>query len=499
MSGVYIMSVIFALILIAMGYNEARTEIISQSDIGVELTAEEMTVDLIFEKLKDDAVALQDPWDPWVSQFFPCVREEYENTDLYEFLQDMPKGAILHVHPSAMGNYFALFDQVSVREDCYFHPATQSFMLFMDSIPGDTWLSVPGMLSSAADEAALRDSLINCIIIDPGDEDLPDIWAEFERMFGRVGGLFSDPAVAYDYIYRALYDYAVTDNVQHIELRTHTPSPESVEFYLGVVDSLAKQGIDISIRIVYCDSRYIFPGETVDGFRSRITDSMKAAADLMNQYPGIVVGADVYSEEDKGATALYMAPLMREAREYSMAEYGFELPLFLHDGESSFPTGVPDSPVSLLGPYPGDVNNNVIDAFLLNVQRVGHGIELVKLPELAEMYALEGIPLEICPVSNQILGYVSDLRNHPAVPLMRTGVRISINPDDPAMFGYTGVTFDYVAATLAWDLSLSEVKGLIINSIEDAAMTDAEEAELMRSWQAEWDMFISEAAGSGDR
>jgi len=216
----------------------------------------------------------------------------------------------------------------------------------------------------------------------------------------------------------------------------------------------------------------------------------------MEQYPGIVVGADVYSEEDKGATAHYMAPLMLTAQEYSMSEYGFELPLFLHDGESNFPTGVPDSPISLSGPYPGNVNNNVIDAFLLNAQRVGHGIELSKLPELAEMYALEGIPLEICPLSNQVLGFVADLRDHPAIPLMRTGVRISINPDDPAMFGYTGVTLDFVAASLAWDLSLSEVKRLLINSIEDAAMTDEEEAELMALWQIEWDMFITKIVES---
>ena len=484
------MSVIIPLVLLAMGYGEARTEILSQADTGMELSSEEMIADSIFEELKADAADLQEPWDPWVSQFFPYVRDEYENTELFEFLQDMPKGAVLHVHPSAMGNYFKLFDLVSLRDDCYFNPSSKSFVLFMDSVPGSEWVLVPEMLASASDEAALRDSLLGCILIDEGDEFLPDIWAEFESMFGRVGGLFADPAVAYNYIYQALYDYAVIDNVQHIELRAHTPSAGSVEFYLGVVDSLAEQGVNISIRIIYCDSRYIFPGETVENFRNRITNSMKTAADLMAQYPGIVVGADVYSEEDKGATALYMAPIMEEAREYSMAEYGFELPLFLHDGESSFPTGVPDSPVSLTGPYPGNVNNNVIDAFLLDAERVGHGIELAKLPELAEMYAFEGIPLEICPISNQILGYVPDLRNHPAVPLMRTGVRISISPDDPAMFGYTGVTFDYVVAVLAWDLSLSEVKRLIINSIEDAAMTGAEEAELMSTWQTEWDMFI---------
>jgi len=64
------------------------------------------------------------------------------------------------------------------------------------------------------------------------------------------------------------------------------------------------------------------------------------------------------------------------------------------------------------------------------------------------------------------------------------------------MFGYTGVTLDFVAASLAWDLSLSEVKRLLINSIEDAAMTDEEEAELMALWQIEWDMFITKIVES---
>lgn len=477
-------------ILLTLNYGEAREIILNQTIPCTELSAEEMIVDSIFEEFKEEAIREQEPWNPWVSQFFPCVREEYNDTGLYEFLLGMPKGAVLHVHPSAMGDYSMLFDMVSVRDDCYFNPSTKSYRLFMDSIPGDEWLLVPQMLASASDEAAMRDSLIDFIVIDEGDQQLPDIWAEFEDMFGRVSGLFADPAVARHYYYQAFYSYAVTENVQHIELRAHKPSAASVEFCLGMVDSLAGQGIDISIRLVYCDSRYLYTGETVDDFRTRIIQSMKSAADLMAQYPGIVVGGDVYSEEDKGATAFFMAPMMEEAREYSISEYGFELPYFLHDGESSFPTGVPDSPISLEGPYPGVVNNNVIDAYLLGAERVGHGIELAKLPELAALYAAEEIPLEICPISNQVLGYVPDLRNHPAVPLMRSGVRISINPDDPAMFGSSAVTYDFVVAVLAWDLSLSDVKRLIMNSIEDAAMTDSEKAELMDSWQIRWNAFV---------
>jgi adenosine deaminase CECR1 len=490
------MSIILAFAILVSGYAEDRENILEQAYMGTELTADEMIADSIFQDLKQGAMGLQDPWDPWVSQFFPIVREDYENTSLFYFLREMPKGAVLHVHPSAMGNYYELFDMVCGREDCYYNPSTESFMLFLDSVPGSEWHCVPELLARAPDEAVMRDSLLDCITIDVGDENLPDIWAEFESMFGRVGGLFADPAVVRSYIYNSLYYYAAVDHINHIELRVHSPSSQTVDFYLAMVDSLAGNGIDISIRIVSCDSRYIFPGETVQGFRDRILTGLKKAADLMALYPGIVIGADVYSEEDKGATAHYMAPLMQEAREYSMTEYGFELPLYLHDGESSFPTGVSDSPISETGPYPGNVNNNVIDAYLLNVERVGHGIELAKLPELAFMYAERGTPLEICPVSNQVLGYVSDLRDHPAVTLMRSGVRISLNPDDPAMFGYTGVTHDFMVATLAWDLSLGDVKRIIMNSIEDAAMTDAEKAELMALWETEWNIFIDEVVSS---
>jgi adenosine deaminase CECR1 len=484
-----------ALILISLivsVHAEDRSAILEQTDLSLELSGDEIVADSILAELKEEAWEGQNPADPWVRQFFPVVRQEYESTELFDFLQAMPKGAVLHVHPSAMGNYYELFDMVCGREDCYFNPSTESFLILTDSVPGDDWYAVPTLLASAPDYEIMRDSLIDCITVDPGDAELDDIWAEFEEMFGRVGGLFWDPSVAHAYIYNALHDYAVLDNVQHIELRVHTPSDASVAFYTGIVDSLATQGIDISIRMISCDSRYIFPGETVEDFRERILGNLQHAADMMARYPGIVVGADVYSEEDKGATAHYMAPLMEEAREYSMEEYGFSLPLYLHDGESSFPTGVPDSPVSETGPYPGRVNNNVIDAYLLGVERVGHGIELAKLPDLANMYAQAGIPLEICPVSNQILGYVADLRDHPAVPLMRSGVRISINPDDPAMFGYTGVTHDWVAVTLAWDLTLGDIKRLIVNSIEDAAMTDQERAELMTRWQTQWDAFIGE-------
>ena len=76
-------------------------------------------------------------------------------------------------------------------------------------------------------------------------------------------------------------------------------------------------------------------------------------------------------------------------------------------------------------------------------------------------------------------------------------MRISINPDDPAIFQSNGVTYDWVVAVLAWDLTLADVKRLILNSIEDAAMTDEEKLDLLRRWETQWEGFI-ESCVSGE-
>jgi len=82
--------------------------------------------------------------------------------------------------------------------------------------------------------------------------------------------------------------------------------------------------------------------------------------------------------------------------------------------------------------------------------------------------------LEVCPVSNFVLGYVLDLRCHPVRGLLAEGVPISISPDDPGFMGYEGVTLDYVYAFLAWSLDIADLKKLILNSIEYASVTDEE-------------------------
>lgn len=90
------------------------------------------------------------------------------------------------------------------------------------------------------------------------------------------------------------------------------------------------------------------------------------------------------------------------------------MPLFLHAGESN-----------------SVFNKNVLDLTLLNNKRIGHGINLVYFPKTMELIKKQNKLVEVSPISNQILGYVSDMRNHPARVLLSNGVQCSINSDDP--------------------------------------------------------------------
>lgn len=71
-----------------------------------------------------------------------------------------------------------------------------------------------------------------------------------------------------------------------------------------------------------------------------------------------------------------------------------------------------------------------------------------------------------------VLGYTKDLRTHPVSVLLSRGIQASISSDDPGLFGYEGVTLDYVYATGAWMLDLRDLKQLSLNGIKYACISE---------------------------
>lgn len=108
---------------------------------------------------------------------------------------------------------------------------------------------------------------------------------------------------------------------------------------------------------------------------------------------------------------------------------------------------------------------NLHDALLLNTKRIGHGFQLFLFPNLVQECIQRNICIEVCPLSNMILGYTYDLRNHPIRDLTFKGLQFSISSDDPCFFDYQGVTLDYTYLTLAWELNIRDLKKASLNGI----------------------------------
>ena len=122
-----------------------------------------------------------------------------------------------------------------------------------------------------------------------------------------------------------------------------------------------------------------------------------------------------------------------------------------------------------------------IDALL--AERVDHGIGCIEDTALVAEIAARGIPLDVCPGSNVRLGVVASLAAHPLERLRRAGVRVSIDTDDPLLYG-TELTGEYLscAAAFAWDREA--LRALARTSIESCFAPPSRRAELLRALDA---------------
>ncbi len=92
---------------------------------------------------------------------------------------------------------------------------------------------------------------------------------------------------------------------------------------------------------------------------------------------------------------------------------------------------------------------NVWEALeLLGAERIGHGIASVRDPKLLRTLAERKICLEMCPTSNWLTHAVPSLKEHPLPSVLRAGVPVCINTDDPGIFGVTVPSEIYICRSI---------------------------------------------------
>jgi adenosine deaminase len=116
--------------------------------------------------------------------------------------------------------------------------------------------------------------------------------------------------------------------------------------------------------------------------------------------------------------------------------------------------------------------------------RIGHGVRAVDDPELVAELARRELPLEVCPVSNVATGAYPSLGAHPFPALRDAGVVVTLNSDDPAMFG-GWLTEVYTAVRDAWNLDDEDLASIAAAAVDASFAEDAQRAEL-RSGIERW-------------
>ncbi len=112
---------------------------------------------------------------------------------------------------------------------------------------------------------------------------------------------------------------------------------------------------------------------------------------------------------------------------------------------------------------------------LLHIDRMDHGNRSMEDEALIERLAASQMTLTVCPLSNLKLCVVKDLKDHPVPEMLRRGLHVTLNSDDPAYFGgYVNENYRQLAEAVG--LTRAQVTQLARNSFEGSFLDEAEKA-----------------------
>lgn len=120
---------------------------------------------------------------------------------------------------------------------------------------------------------------------------------------------------------------------------------------------------------------------------------------------------------------------------------------------------------------------------VLQVERIGHGIRAIEDAALVKLLTERQIPLEVCPISNLCTGVVRSIADHPIRRLYDAGVYVTINTDDPKMFG-NSLAQEYALLMAQFDFSKTQIKELIMAAIDASWLAPDEKIIYKDSYQS---------------
>ncbi len=128
---------------------------------------------------------------------------------------------------------------------------------------------------------------------------------------------------------------------------------------------------------------------------------------------------------------------------------------------------------------------------LLGAERIGHGIRAIDDPALVAHLAETGVPLEVCPTSNVCTRVTASLADHPFPALDAAGVVMTVNSDDPPLFGAT-MTGEFRVLAREWGYDAAGLERIAANAVRASFLPEGEKARLLAEFAAETALLRAE-------
>ncbi len=271
----------------------------------------------------------------------------------------------------------------------------------------------------------------------------------FIDVYQAVSRLVSEPEDIADLVRGIGHDLAA-QNVRYIELQAsvypfqRAGMPDAVirdALDAGARDALAEHGVRIGYIID-------FPGQTAG------EDALPALRFALRTPPANLIGFGI------GGIEAARAPYTDVIRSAFTAAAAAGLRCVPHAGETTGPETVWEA-----------VNE-------LHAERIGHGIRSLDDPALVAYLAERQLPVDVSPTSNVCTRCVPSIEEHPLRRMAEAGLFVTLNSDDPPMFGTT-LSNEYLVAGRDLAFSPAELAGLAANGVRASFLPAADKETLL--------------------
>ena len=203
---------------------------------------------------------------------------------------------------------------------------------------------------------------------------------------------------------------------------------------IGARDALTEYGV----RIGYI---FDFPGQTAG------EDAIPTLEHALTAPPQALVGLGI------GGIEAGRAPYTDVIRDVFGAAAAAGLHCVPHAGETTGPESVWEAIEHM------------------HAERIGHGINAMRDPRLVDFLRERQLPVDVSPTSNVCTRQVAELAEHPLPAMLDAGLYVTLNSDDPPMFG-TSLSNEYLAAAQVLGLPAAELAALADNAVRASFLDD---------------------------